>query len=74
MARNWLQVYLPHCLQKINRVSFGLMNDEEYNRFIKLEPLMPESRSKLAIPFVGKLLGVEHDLAGALRALRVVAH
>lgn len=30
------------------------MNEEEYNRFIALEPLMPESRSKLAIPFVGK--------------------
>ena len=54
LARNWLQVYLPHCLKKINRVSFGLMNEEEYARFIRLEPLMPESRSKLAIPFVGK--------------------
>ena len=54
LARNWLQVYLPHCLQKINRVTFGLMNEDEYERFIALEPQMPESRSKLAIPFVGK--------------------
>lgn len=46
--------YLPHVLQKIDRVSFGLMNKGDYARAIKSDPHMPRTRAKLAIPFVGK--------------------
>ena len=41
-------------LQKIDRVSFGLLKMSEYERLVKSEPHMPRSRFKLAIPFVGK--------------------
>eukprot|EP00966_Prymnesium_polylepis_P182593 4230393-Prymnesium_polylepis.1 len=54
MSSEWLRIYLPHCLQKIDRVSFGLLSMAEYERLVKSEPHMPRSRFKLAIPFVGK--------------------
>ena len=41
-------------LQKIDRVSFGLLSVAEYQRLIAAEPNMPRSRFKLAIPFLGK--------------------
>ena len=54
MATDWLHVFLPHCLAKIDRVSFGLLSMSEYEELTRLEPMMPRSRFKLAIPFVGK--------------------
>ena len=54
LAKEWLRTYLPFCLQKIDRVSFGLLSATEYQRLLKTEPHMPRSRFKLAIPFVGK--------------------
>ena len=54
LAREWLQSYLPHCLMKINRVSFGIFSAEDHQRALALDPFMPRSRAKLAIPFVGK--------------------
>ena len=54
LCSDWLRVYLPHVLQKIDRVSFGLLSVEEHARLLKSEPHMPRSRFKLAIPFVGK--------------------
>ena len=54
LASEWLRTYLPHTLQKIDRVSFGLLSTAEYARLLKTEPHMPRSRFKLAIPFVGK--------------------
>ena len=54
LARDWLHSYLPHCLTKINRVSFGIFSADDYNRALELDPYMPRSRAKLAIPFVGK--------------------
>src|SRR5690606_18256297 len=41
-------------LQKIDRVSFGLLNAQDYEKAIKSNPNMPRTRAKLAIPFVGK--------------------
>ena len=32
IGSEWLRTYLPHTLQKIDRVSFGLLSQEEYNR------------------------------------------
>lgn len=54
LGRDWLFSYLPHVLQKIDRVSFGLLNKGDYDRAIKTDPHMPQTRAKLAIPFVGK--------------------
>ena len=54
LCSDWLRIYLPHVLQKIDRVSFGLLSAEEHARLLKGEPHMPRSRFKLAIPFVGK--------------------
>jgi hypothetical protein len=54
LGRDWLNSYLPHVLQKIDRVSFGIMNADDYDRAVKNDPRMPRTRAKLAIPFVGK--------------------
>lgn len=54
LARDWLLSYLPHALQKINRVLFGLLSRKDLERALKDDPSMPPSRAKLAVPFVGK--------------------
>ncbi len=51
---DWLHTFLPHCLAKIDRVSFGLLSMSEYEELARTEPHMPRSRFKLAIPFMGK--------------------
>ena len=54
LAHGWLKTYLPHCLAKVNRVSFGLLNSEDCKAALLADPHVPRSRLKLAIPFVGK--------------------
>lgn len=54
LSRDWLDCFLPHILQKIDRVSFGIMNKADYERASKADPHMPRTRVKLAIPFIGK--------------------
>ncbi len=54
LGHSWLNIYLPHILQKVDRVSFGIMSKEDYERAKSLDPYMPRTRAKLAIPFVGK--------------------
>lgn len=54
MIRIWLHLVLPHILQKVDRVSFGLMNEQDCKRALAADPRMPRSRLHLAIPFVGK--------------------
>ena len=54
LVHDWLKSYLPHCLQKIDRVSFGIMNSLDRQRALEADPNMPSTRAKLAIPFVGK--------------------
>lgn len=54
LASEWIRTYLPHVLQKVNRVSYGLLSMSEYKRLLSADPLMPRSRVKLAIPFAGK--------------------
>ena len=54
LAKEWLRTFMPFTLQKIDRVSFGLLSTAEYRRLLQTEPHMPRSRFKLAIPFVGK--------------------
>ena len=54
LAREWINILLPHCLKKINRVSFGLMTDEQVSDALLENPLMSETRGMLGIPFIGK--------------------
>ena len=54
LAEEWLSTFLPHCLQKIDRVSFGLLSAAEVVKMQQLDPHTPRSRLKLAIPFLGK--------------------
>lgn len=54
LAHDWLDSFMPHCLSKIDRVSFGIMNKGDFERATKVDPFMPRTRAKLAIPFVGK--------------------
>ena len=50
----WLSSFLPFCLQKINRVSFGLLSPEDLERARKIDPKISKIRQFLAVPFVGK--------------------
>ena len=54
LTYSWLRTFMPHCLAKINRVSFGLLTEEDCEAVLKEDPLVPRSRLKLAVPFVGK--------------------
>jgi hypothetical protein len=54
LCHDWLRSFFPHCMTKIDRVSFGIMTDADYRRALALDPLMPRTRWKLAIPFVAK--------------------
>jgi hypothetical protein len=39
---------------QINRVSFGLLSDEDIARALQRDPKMPKSRKLTSVPFVGK--------------------
>ena len=54
LSRDWMGSYLPHVLQKIDRVSFGLLNADDLKRAKAQDAFMPSSRAVLAVPFVGK--------------------
>ena len=54
LCHGWLSVFLPHCLAKVNRVSFGLLTAEDCKSALKNDPHVPRSRLKLAVPFIGK--------------------
>lgn len=45
---------MPHCLAKVNRVSFGLLSAEDCKAALEADPHVPRSRLKLGVPFVGK--------------------
>ena len=55
LGYDWLSTYLPHVMQKIDRVTFGIMTDAQAEAALEAQPLMPLTRTKLAIPFVGKV-------------------
>lgn len=46
LAADWLKIYLPHTLSKIDRVTFGLLSEREHARALAIEPHMPRSRFK----------------------------
>ena len=47
LAHDWLVTFLPHCLTKVNRVSFGLLTEAELQAAVDAKT--PRSRLKLAI-------------------------
>eukprot|EP00457_Paulinella_chromatophora_P000019 gb/GEZN01000019.1/.p1 GENE.gb/GEZN01000019.1/~~gb/GEZN01000019.1/.p1 ORF type:complete len:4425 (-),score=920.40 gb/GEZN01000019.1/:221-11590(-) len=54
LAHDWLRTFLPHCLGKVNRVSFGLLSETQCQEALAINEHTPRSRLKLAVPFVGK--------------------
>ena len=52
LCSDQLRTFLPHCLGKINRVSFGLLTEEQCEAAIAEDPFTPRSRLKMAVPFV----------------------
>jgi hypothetical protein len=54
LCHGWLSTFLPHCLAKVNRVSFGLLTAEDIADALEADPQVPRSRLKLAVPFMGK--------------------
>ena len=54
LSYQWLQTFLPHCLAKVNRVSFGLLSRKDCQHALEVDPFVPRSRLKLAVPFIGK--------------------
>ena len=51
LASDWLNHFFPHCLSKIDRVTFGVLNKTDYDRIARVDPNMPDTRRYLAIPF-----------------------
>ena len=54
LTHDWLRTFMPHCLAKVNRVSFGLLSSKECADALKEDPMVPRSRLALAVPFIGK--------------------
>ena len=67
LAADWIRIYLPHILSKINRVNYGLLHVEDRQRWAEqaaedansdLHAKAPETENSarwlLAVPFVGK--------------------
>jgi len=54
MCHDWLVSFFPHAMKKIDRVTFGTMNEEDRIKAMEIDPMMPRTRWKLAIPFVSK--------------------
>ena len=51
LARDWLGALLPHCLSKIDRVGYGLLQEAD---MVFVDPNCTVSRLLTAVPFVGK--------------------
>ncbi len=51
---DWLRSFLPFVLGKIDRVTFGLLQPDDLERALQIDPKMPKNRKLLAVPFVGK--------------------
>ena len=54
LSFEWINSYLPHVLQKIDRVTFGIMNNDDMVNARRDRADMPRSRFVTSIPFVGK--------------------
>ena len=41
LAHDWLRTFMPHCLAKVNRVSFGLLTSDECRDSLAEDPYVP---------------------------------
>ena len=46
LTYDWIRTFLPHCLAKINRVSFGLLTEEDCRKVLEKDPFVPRSRTQ----------------------------
>ena len=51
LGRMWVLTFVPHVLSKVNRVSYGLLREEDLP---KMPANMASARKQVAVPFVGK--------------------
>lgn len=54
LSHRLLHILLPHCLKKVNCVTFGLVAEADANAVVRDDPLATRSRLFLAVPFIGK--------------------
>lgn len=54
LCHTWISTLLPYCLAKVNRVSFGLLTEDDCKAALAQDQHVPRSRLKLAVPFIGK--------------------
>lgn len=54
LTYDWLHTFMPYCLTKLNRVTFGLLTQADVEAQAAKEPNMSRSRISLVIPFIGK--------------------
>lgn len=58
LARLWVCSFLPHCISKIDRIMYGLLQAEDLKAFEaqtgQNSSSIPLSRQLLAVPFIGK--------------------
>ncbi len=53
LCHSWVDSLLPHVLSKINRVTYGLLTEEEMKRLLQIDPQMPKVLRFLSIFNVG---------------------
>ena len=66
LTRDWILSYLPHCLSKIDRVHYGLLQKRDIERLLsnlnnlilsdreQFDQMIAKTRKLLGVPFVGK--------------------
>jgi hypothetical protein len=54
LTYEWLSSLIPFVIQKIDRVSYGLLSPDDLERALKIDPRVSKARRFLAVPFVGK--------------------
>ena len=54
LCHEWLAQLMPHILQKIDRVSYGLLSEAEIAKAERRGANVPRSRKLCAVPYVGK--------------------
>lgn len=54
LSHDLINNFIPHCLSKINRVSFGLLSKSDIKIAEESDPNMSMARRLAAVPFVGK--------------------
>lgn len=54
LSHDLINIFIPHCLSKINRVSYGLLSKTDLKIAEESDPNMSMARRLAAVPFIGK--------------------